>query len=284
MRLIGGYTAKEIHSALADKNVALLESVIEDLKKEYITIPSAMKDGLNRLTYLGLSNTRNAKAIEEKMAALKKQNEAIKAYNDNIDFSKKRLEFIKETLETFGNNVMLVSYADFEHIILKYGLVCGLLEQYTGVIPEENIRDIERTREIMESHKSYTNKLPDLYFVRELRNTKGGLNEHKLSRVKIFPFATEINSHYVRRYNVISIGEITTNYHSDMHYVQSKLFIAAPKRDMDFSESFLDKIMPKPKDPFVCSYTDYGILIHTKWGEEAEDEVLKRYYKQLELI
>ncbi len=31
------------------------------------------------------------------------------------------------------------------------------------------------------------------------------------------------------------------------------------------------------KDPFICSLTPHGVLIHTKWGAEAEDATIKRY-------
>lgn len=31
------------------------------------------------------------------------------------------------------------------------------------------------------------------------------------------------------------------------------------------------------KDPFICSLTPYGVLIHDKWGAEAEDATIKRY-------
>ena len=34
------------------------------------------------------------------------------------------------------------------------------------------------------------------------------------------------------------------------------------------------------KDPFICSLTTYGVLIHTKWGAEAEDATI-RHYEQL---
>lgn len=41
------------------------------------------------------------------------------------------------------------------------------------------------------------------------------------------------------------------------------------------------KTQPLPErklyDPFICSLTPYGVLIHVKWGAEAEDATIKRY-------
>ncbi len=37
------------------------------------------------------------------------------------------------------------------------------------------------------------------------------------------------------------------------------------------------KIMRILKDPFICSLTPHGVLIHAKWGAEAEDATIKRY-------
>jgi hypothetical protein len=32
-----------------------------------------------------------------------------------------------------------------------------------------------------------------------------------------------------------------------------------------------------PKDPILCSLTEHGILLFTRWGEEANDNIVKRY-------
>lgn len=37
------------------------------------------------------------------------------------------------------------------------------------------------------------------------------------------------------------------------------------------------KQLPRDYDPFVCSLCDYGVIIHSMWGAEAEDATIKRY-------
>jgi hypothetical protein len=32
-----------------------------------------------------------------------------------------------------------------------------------------------------------------------------------------------------------------------------------------------------PKDPILCSLTEYGVLLFTRWGEEANDKIIKGY-------
>jgi hypothetical protein len=37
-------------------------------------------------------------------------------------------------------------------------------------------------------------------------------------------------------------------------------------------------------DPFICAHTDYGILVFTRWGEEAGDALVKKYERVNQLL
>lgn len=299
------YSAKQIHAELLAKNILLLQNIIEEQKKEYKQVPACISVELYKLNSLGLSNTKNAKVLEKRVLSVKSENEEIRKYNDAIDFNKERIEFINETRKVFCDNVLIVSFDDFEHIIKKYNLVCGLLEQYTGVIPKENIEEFEKAREIIynDNNKEYRKK-----YIKPLQLIK----DYKDYLVDRFPFCYEVDDRKEKEYDVIEefgndlyrlleyrlldlrnqilfyhiIGknEDKTSISIGQLSEPTDFFIAAPKKDMDFSESLLEKLIPKPKDPFICSYTKYGIIVHTKWGEEADDEVLKKYYRQIKAL
>lgn len=272
------YSAKQIHAALLAKNILLLQNIIEEQKKEYKQVPACISVELNNLNRLGLSNTKNAKALDKRVLTVKAENEEIRKYNDAIDFNKERIEFINETRKVFGDNVLIVSFDDFEHIIKKYNLVCGLLEQYTGVIPKENIEEFEKSRKILYSDENYEYNRK---YIKALRLVKN----YKDYGIEQFPFCYEFQEYSLFYYlHFISSNKEECRHNTYNLSDRTDFFIAAPKKDMDFSESFLEKLMPKPKDPFICSYTKYGIIVHTKWGEEAEDEVLKKYYSQIKAL
>lgn len=89
------------------------------------------------------------------------------------------------------------------------------------------------------------------------------------------------------------------------HTFDSQFFIAAPCEEMNrikfncftslSNSSKVDALrkfeslekyceLVETKDPFICSFTPYGIMIHSKWGDEAQDEIIKRYEKLSETI
>lgn len=54
------------------------------------------------------------------------------------------------------------------------------------------------------------------------------------------------------------------------------LFIAAPVDDMQQLVSFTEteiRVIPRSIDPFVFQVTPVGVVIYSKWGEEASDAI-----------
>lgn len=57
------------------------------------------------------------------------------------------------------------------------------------------------------------------------------------------------------------------------------MFICAPANEMNNSKNKVkfSVFTPRTDDPFICSLTPYGVVIHSMWGREAEDETIKKY-------
>lgn len=289
------YTAAEIHGMIVARNLVLLNNITELHKKSLITTPEKIASEYSRLERVGLINTKNASIIKSKMDEIDSKNKEIEKYNAFV-------AFLKEMLEVFGHNVLLISFSDFEEIIKKYNLTCGLLEHYTGSIPEANLQDIERVKNLLDriehcSDRRYyktgeTNyrrniltgelefyeetdfeeiyKYPSLheniYTLNYITNLYDSfLTDAQKEAIQLFPFTDS------KTRKVISLGKEISG--SGKGY--TKLFIVAPAQEMNNTVEF-NKFV-QSEDPFVCSYTPFGIMIYTKWGDESEDEILKKY-------
>lgn len=62
---------------------------------------------------------------------------------------------------------------------------------------------------------------------------------------------------------------------------KNELFIACPPSQLNNPDV---KITRKAVDPIVFQPCAYGILIHSMWGEEAEDKVFEEYKRINNLI
>lgn len=306
MKLIKTYSAKEIHGVIVAKNIAMITELIELQKKERVSPPAVVSSEYDRLCKLGLSNTKNAQMLKTKIDEVESVNEGIDLYNADIDKRKEFCQFVKEMLEVFGHNTLLIRFDDFEQIIKKYNLTCGCLEDYTGVIPEKNLKELEEAKENLKKAKKFDCKdysprvyvplfnhddlryknlhYPSLYknicdLKRVTEIDTDYVDSATIKRLKVFPFiSTKERSDYdivadlfKQRETGIKLSREKTN-----------LFIVAPYKDMKNGIKFRHFV--KSKDPFICSYTPFGIMVHTAWGEEAEDEVLEKYYAQLNLL
>lgn len=265
------YTTADIHAAIVAKNIILIQQLIEVQKEEFKPIPQKLVEERDRLTKLGLGNTKNSQLLKEEIDKINIENQHILDRNKYREFVSNKMKFIMAMREHFGNHTLLVSYSDFEYILNKYGLVCGLLEHYTGVIPQENIVELEYAKSKLTSINNMTLKygIIPIRYIKEISTSKAIPNKKGIMR---FPFAAK---------DIVIANNILYDSFELKLSPETLFFIAAPEKDMDIRINMFEFVKPIPEDPFICTLTKYGVMIHTKWGEEAEDKVLNKYYSDL---
>lgn len=256
---------------------AYLEEAKQKAKGELTPIDHTRKAYRN-LVILGLGNTQNA-------LALKKELDTYDSQVSDQQTANRLIDFIKVARECFGPKTFLVSNTQFEKLCNKYGLAIGPLTSYKGVIPVENIEDIAKVKGnfIKFHYSSLLNK-------NILHITSMDLKEED----------AYIITDYVKKHNNIVILANTsyskedsrTWWAQDVSDLRNKvqwpvlnklignrieetdLLIACPPKYLNNPKVTISK---KAIDPVIFQYCPYGVLIHTIWGEEAEDVVLKQY-------
>ena len=101
-----------------------------------------------RLCGLGLGNSANAKFLKDRIRD-------IDAYNRNIIKARELLAYIKTINEFLGDSVVLVSKDSFYKLCHKYKLSVGSLEQFTGVIPDANLKEFSDIKYKMDHYSGY---------------------------------------------------------------------------------------------------------------------------------
>jgi len=102
------------------------------------------------------------------------------------------------------------------------------------------------------------------------------INEFSLSRLSAQAFLEE----YSEQRNHLGYEDDKLTKQFDAEVDRLKAIVEASDINRYAKIDFV-KTKPTPLrlllDPFICSLTRYGVLIHAKWGAEAEDATIKRY-------
>lgn len=246
----------------ASKNTSLIPLKSNNISKEY-----------TRLTELGLGNSMNARFLKEKIID-------IDTYNKNILKAYELLDYVKTMNRLLGDSVILVSRDSFYKLCHKYKLSIGFLKDFTGIIPDANLRELSNIKDKLDSCSGHT---------------KLNINENTVKVQKIYNYSNESNSS-IRKYfdynfNIIPYGIYTSNMSNieefkneewakkvilDIHSIpREDMFIACPKSNLQEKVTIVSHIV----DPIIFQYCPFGVLIYTMWGEEAEDKVFEEYKK-----
>lgn len=236
----------------------------------------------SELVKLGLKNSANAKV-------LKKQLDNINYYNNTILKAQELLEYIKDVNNLLGNSVILVNTSTFYELCRKYKLFIGLLQDFTGVIPAQNLNELMDISNKLRTNdnasrlhinyqivrvnniSNYSSKKSDSYIKERLEYYFNILqiHTHRMYDISLYHAENFTEEKWARRVFV------------DVDYVTpDNFFIACPKSNLQERPV----IVSKPIDPIIFQYCPYGVLIYTMWGDEAEDKVFEEYKKLNNLV
>ena len=235
----------------------------------------------SELVKLGLKNSANAKV-------LKKQLDNINYYNNTILKAQELLKYLKDVNNLLGNSVILVNTSTFYELCRKYKLFIGLLQDFTGVIPAQNLNEL----------MDISNKLRTNDNAFKLR-----IN-YQIVRVNKISNYSERSGFYIKErleyyFNILQMATYRmsdVSLYNDKNFKKEKwaehvyvdidgvssddFFIACPKSNLQERPV----IMSNPIDPIIFQYCPFGVLIYTMWGDEAEDKVFEEYKKLNNLV
>lgn len=280
-----------VQSNIATALVLCMEQYLQEASNVPTSIPSrdTLEEQLRTLVSAGLGQTVNARAIQAKLNEY--DTLAINAAKARRIFS-----FAKYLRREFGEKTLLVGSEQFRDVCKRYKLTTGLLSEYTGVIPDSNIREIMNVKSIL--------RQPSVSCDLGLPETNGVYYKiHGIEyRYNDSYDMLKVLQEYIKAHNGLLVGGRDTNNSLNLDKVLFKipdmpdivknfkwpalvsfrytkvsrrdLFIACPPNQLNNPEITITK---KAVDPIVFQPCTYGIVIHSMWGEEAEDKVFEEY-------
>ena len=291
------YTSEDVHGAVIASTLAILERIKTNVGKASLPVNVSKEKEL--LESLGLTSSKNMQVIKEAEAKINVHNTIIE---ENIKITK----IMDEMYKAFGKNTFYIPMKDFTAILDKYNLSVGRLEDYKGTIPEANIAEIAKAKETVDKirnnekvihydkpttikrHKTETvwdDKIlgyrsvhvmveEPTYEYSWMQDLYPTLARSLESWFRLITVTKEVDKSSYRRFPMIRPDEVSRWSHR-VDWEKHTLLIAAPVQEMDTLYEISERIITD--DPIVFSTVGNGVIIYSMWGDEGNDEVLRKY-------
>ena len=293
------YTSEDVHGAVIASTLAILERIKMNVEKASLPVNISKEKEL--LESLGLTSSKNMQVIKEAEAK-------INVHNSIIEDNARVIKIMEEMYKLFGNNTFYLPMKDFIAILDKYNLAAGRLEDYKGTIPETNLEEIAKAKQALtnlkDNAKVYDYSKPKTEYKYESierleYGPNGTLREvsdlitHKIPSYEyqrmedLYP---TLRKGIDRWYRITEIWDkkfeeqiqkrfpMVRDYHGPgfrVDFEEHHMLIAAPIQEMNTHYEFRERIITD--DPIVFSTIGNGVIIYSMWGDEGNDEVLRKY-------
>ena len=188
----------------------------------------------------------------------------------------KSFKVLLKARKVYGNSTLLIPVSQFMEICKKHKLTCGGLDEFIGEIPDDKLQEIVELQQ-----KTVIDEIIPLRSVYKATFTGSGGRSSREEREEVlkhlsddFPFLRKSRSGY--HVTFADGHEMTCSFMEFDCGKMTPFFMCAPEK-MFSERKKIQHVWDKSRDPFMCSLTKYGILIFTRWGEEANDKTIKAY-------
>ena len=184
----------------------------------------------------------------------------------------------------YGPDTLLLPFDQFMELCKKHKLVCGGCEEFIGNIPDDKLQEMvavqnkERISEIIPLMCVYES----IYHVNNDSSDRKAKKEVREHLKDEFPFLRSYDYNGVvfadghrgsrDRYRGGNWGAVEFKCGDPKTF-----FMCAPEKMFTERRKIKWTVDNTPKDPILCSLTEHGILLFTRWGEEANDKIIKGY-------
>lgn len=283
-------TSAPVQTAMLVEMIRLLQQCQQVVNLPQVGRPPEKPDMTAEAVRLERMGFTNAKPIADFKRQMEQYEETRKHYDKRVksmlsaeSIRANRIMAVRTLIEardTFGSDTLLIPYDQFEHLMRKYNLVCGPFSSYKGDIPADKMDEIDRLKNLMIRTKhDYINELAPLTGLKYAESEYWWLNIP--GYIKRFPFAKKENKYHSwwNEWLIDMHGNKIKNSWKWEYQTGSpvELFICAPSKHMEKIRALRVPRIIDYSDPFICAHTDYGILVFTRWGEEADDAIIKKY-------
>ena len=285
------YTAEQVHAEVIAQTLVMIESIKQDMQK--LSLPEKTQAEKQLLASLGLHNTKNMQVIRD-------AEDKIVEHNNIIETNKRVIKIIEEMHIAFGKKAMYLPMNVFTQILDKYHLSVGSLSDYKGTIPETNLQEIANASKIIdtlakEEYKRIVKYDPITRVDRLNLASVPALLDYTEERQRVFnalqqqcPTITESLEKWYRIETIHQHNDkpeyrrfpmIPNKWRKDWDFKTgwnaNYILIAAPSHEMDTVFKISETRVTD--DPIVFSTVGTGVIIYSMWGEEGDDEVMRKY-------
>ena len=248
------FTVKDIHKDFDEAT----DRILNEAKAILETPKNTRAEALHELGFHAMTETKEHIEFLDK----KRENEQYMTY-------------VLRYLQAYPDN-KFITVDEVDRLCKKYNLTCGKVTRYIGDVPDKNLFEIAAFKDVVQKEDiayMYDNSLAWSWSrgsgqTDDLQDIKKAWHFNHIDKSKV-KFSENDNSYTI-------LNEDGTYGHRI--YADTILRICAPAKDIDLRRNQVilnNSIVTIVKDPIVL-FPVYGkgFIIVSKWGLEAEDELV----------